>query len=195
MANKVRFGLSNVHIARFTETNGNYIWEAPKALPGAVSMSLDAEGDQSNFYADNMAYYVVSTNNGYTGSLEMALLEDWFLEEYLGYVKDTNGNLVEDASLQPKPFALLFQFEGDEKATKHCIYNVKPSRPGMEGETTEDSAEPATDEMEFTATPINVNGRKFVKTKTTDETSEEIYDAWYKTAPTVPELVSDAEEG
>lgn len=190
MANKVRFGLSNVHIAKITEnTDGTYTWAKPEPMPGAVSMSLDAEGDQSNFYADNRAYYVVTTNNGYTGSLEMALLQDWFLEEYLGYVKDANGSLVEDASIQPSSFALLFQFEGDEKATKHCIYNVKPSRPSMEGETTEDSADPQTDEMDFTATPIVVGGRNFVKVKTTDDTTQEVYDDWYTTAPISPTLV------
>lgn len=193
MANKVRYGLSNVHVAKLTEGQNGYTYGIPKALPGAVNMSMDAEGDQANFYADNRAYHVVTTNNGYSGSLEVALLPDWFLEEHLGYVKDIKGNLVEDAAQQTKPFALLFQFEGDVKATKHCIYNVNPSRPSMEGKTNEESTEVQTEEMEFIATPINVGDRKFVKTKTTETTVKEDYESWFKVAPTTPIIVEEDE--
>ena len=192
--NKVRYGLSNVHISKLTEKDGVYIWEKPKAMPGAKSIKLDAEGDQNIFYADDKAYYVTSTNNGYSGSLEVALLPDWFLEEYMGYVRDSKGNLVEDASAQPMPFALLFQFKGDVKAIKHCIYSVKPSRLSMGGDTTEGTTEPQTDELPFTAPPITVDGRNYVKVKTTDDTEEEVYGKWFDTAPIAPELVAETPE-
>lgn len=185
---KVRFGLSNVYISKLTESDSGYTWAVPVAMPGAVSITLDAEGDQNTFYADNMAYYVTSTNNGYTGELEMALYPDWFLEEYLGYVKDTSGNLIEDASVTVGTFAMLFQFENDVKNTRHCLYKVTPSRPSIEGETTEDSSEPQTETMDITISPITVDGHKFVKKKTTEETEETDYNAWFTDAPAVPTL-------
>lgn len=192
--NKVRYGLSNVHVVKIIrDEEDNITYDIPKRLPGAVSISMDAEGSQDPFFADNMAYYIVSTNNGYTGTFEVAVIPDWYLLEHLGYVEDDNGNLVEDASIQPVEHGLMFQFEGDIKATKHFIYSFKPGRPSLEGETTEDSTEPQTEEMDFTAPPIAVDGRRIVKTKTTTKTSQAIYDGWYTTAPKLPTFNESSE--
>ena len=43
-------------------------------LPGSVSLSLDANGEPENFYADGIAYYVINNNMGYDGDLELALI-------------------------------------------------------------------------------------------------------------------------
>ena len=56
---------------------------------------MDAEGETNTFYADNTAYYVTNTNNGYTGELEMAEVPDWFETEYLGAVASQEGLVVE----------------------------------------------------------------------------------------------------
>ena len=81
--NKVKYNIKNVHVAKQTETAGEdgattYTYATPKNIPGAVSISLDAEGEISTFYADGIAYYVTSANNGYSGDLEMALIPSWF---------------------------------------------------------------------------------------------------------------------
>ena len=70
-ANKVRFGLSDVAIAPITAEG----YGAPVPVPGAVSLTTDPDGSSEKFYADNGAYYVVVTNNGYTGELNMALVQ------------------------------------------------------------------------------------------------------------------------
>ena len=93
--NKVRYGLSNVHVGTVTMDDGTPTFSIPKAYPGAVNMTLDAEGEQSIFYADNIAYYVTNSNNGYTGELEMAYLYDWFETEYLGNKESQEGMIVE----------------------------------------------------------------------------------------------------
>mgnify|MGYP003295252270 CR=1 FL=1 len=60
--NKVKFGLSNVHIAKITETAGVITYGTPFAMPGAVSLTADPEGETTPFYADNIKY----SSNGST---------------------------------------------------------------------------------------------------------------------------------
>lgn len=155
MDNKVKYGLCNVHAFPITKDDGTETTygEAIK-IPGAVSLSLKAEGSSDPFYADNIAYYVSSSNNGYTGTLEIALMPDDFLIKILGQTKDAaSGLLVESADDKNTAFALAFQFEGDEKATRHIFYNCKATRPSIEGETKADKTEPKTDSLDFTAVP------------------------------------------
>ena len=71
MGNKIKYNLKNVHAAVLTETttsNGvTYSYDTPEPIPGAVSLSLDAEGESSPFYADGVVYFRSATNNGYSG--------------------------------------------------------------------------------------------------------------------------------
>ena len=73
---KVKYGLSNVYYAIFNEEDGTY--GTPVAIPGAVSLSLDQEGETTPFRADNIDYWTSVSNNGYSGSIEVALVPDSF---------------------------------------------------------------------------------------------------------------------
>ena len=81
--NKVKFGLSNVHIAKITEQDGEITYGTPFPMPGAVSLTADPEGDTTPFYADNIKYYIAVANNGYTGDLEIAMTPDEILTQIL----------------------------------------------------------------------------------------------------------------
>lgn len=177
--NKVKFGLKNVHYALLTVGEGGKVtFGVPVPIPGAVNLSLDAAGDTSNFYADNMAYFVTAANDGYSGTLEMALIPDSFRKDILGEVEDTESKvLVENASAEGKNFAFLFEFAGDQKATRHVLYNCTATRPSMSSATTNNTKEPSTDTLNLTATPL-ANGN--VKAKTTAQTTAEAYDGWFK---------------
>ena len=179
--NKIKFNIKNVHVAKqtetVTETGTTYNYEDPKRIPGAVSISMDAEGEISTFYADGIAYYVTSANNGYSGDLEMALIPSWFREEILNETKDANGVLVENSNNGTNPFALLFEFDGDAKAIRRCMYNCTCTRPSIESETKEETVEPGTETLSITNSP-RTDG--LVKSQTGPDTTVEAYNDWYK---------------
>lgn len=149
--NKVKFGLSKAYYAIFNETAGTY--ETPVAMPGAVSLSLEQQGETTPFRADNIDYWTAVSNNGYEGELELALIPDSFLTDVMGELADaTSGLQYEVADAQPKAFALLFQFEGDQNATRHVMYNCKATRPSVASQTTPDGAiEPQTETISIKA--------------------------------------------
>ena len=182
-SNKVKYNLKNVHAAKITVgEDGTFTYGTPKAIPGAVSISLDAEGDSSPFYADGIVYFRSTANNGYSGDLEIALIPEWFRTEILKEVLDTNGVLVEHSDiLETAKFALLFEFDGDIRAIRHVLYNCPASRPSIESETKEDSIEPGTEKLSLTADPRSDG---LVKSRTSDNTEAETYKNWYKTVYT-----------
>lgn len=181
MANKVKFGLKSVYYAKATidASNNTATYSTPVAWPGAVNLSLDAEGDTTKFRADNIDYWVGQSNNGYSGDFESALIPDSFRKDILGEVEDANGVLAEDAGAKTVHFALLFQFEGDANATRHVLYNCTATRPSVSGATTDENVEPQTETLTLTAVSIhNASLNKdLVKAKCGE--SDTPYSSWF----------------
>ena len=180
--NKVKFGLKNVYYAPLTlNDDGSGTYGEPVRWPGAVSLSLDAQGETNKFRADNIDYYVSQSNSGYQGDFESALIPETFRKDILGEIEDSNGVLVEDAGAATKPFALLFQFEGDQKATRHVLYNCTCTRPQVSSETTGTTIEPQTETATLTAVSIYNPAieKDVVKAKTNANTDSATYDGWF----------------
>ena len=153
--NKVKFGIKNAHYALLTlNDDGSATYGTPVAVPGSVSLSIAPQGEISPFYADNIVYYQSGANAGYTGSWEIANTPDSFKKDVLGYIEDDNGILFEDANAEVKPFALMFQIEGDAHARRHVLYNCAASRPEFNTSTITDKKEPITDTIPLTATSV-----------------------------------------
>lgn len=112
----------------------------------------------------------------YEVTLEIALLPESFLTDILHEELDDNGVLAEVDGVEIEHFALLFEFDGDKHKTRHCLYNCVANRLSIESETKEDSAEPATDEFDLTASAL-ANG--YVKVKTTADVDSEVYNNWF----------------
>lgn len=186
--NKVTFGLKNTHYAVITDDGNKITYGTPAALPGATELTLDASGDAVEFSADDTKYYSADNNQGYTGKLTIAKLTEAFEKEVLG-IDDSKGVSTENANAKMKRIALMFEFDGDQKAVRHLLFNVSLSRPGDGSKTKEDKVDVNTQELEFTAAPDPYSGD--VKTKTNSTTTEEVYNAWYDavfTGTSAPEV-------
>ena len=178
MKNKVKFGLSNVHYAVINEEDGTLNYGTPTAIPGAVNLQLDAEGEITPFYADNVTYYQANKNGGYSGSLEIADIPKSFYLDVLGYQEDTNGALIENEDAVIKPFALMYEVKGDVVPRKAVLYNCAVSRPGTEAATQEDTTTPATDTLNISA--VGRTDNKNVKAVIElSDTNKAAFDSFY----------------
>ena len=193
-ANKVKYGLKNVHYALITETVGTGTqsgivttsYGTVKAIAGAVSLSLSANADRNVFRADNEDYFVSYGQGGYEGDLEVARVNEDFLKDVLGYVEDNDKILVESSSAfkTVNYFALTFEFDGDQKATKHCLYKCSASRPNIASQTTGEggTTDPQTETLTLTAVP-RADADKYIHLQTQDTTSTAVTEAWYTSIP------------
>ena len=153
MDNKVTFGLSNVHIAKLIENNGAITYGTPFALPGAVNLTMDKEGATTIFRADNVDYYKKASNNGYSGSLEVAEVIEKFLTDILGQTKDSNGAIFENADDTVSRFALMCEIDGDQKKRRAVFYDCLAERPSINHSTTDTEIEVQTVTMDLTISP------------------------------------------
>lgn len=176
--NKVKFGLSNVHIAKITEVDGEITYGTPFPMPGAVSLTPEPEGETTPFCADNIQYYVAVANNGYTGDLEIAMTPQEFLTTILGQTVDTNGAIFESADDVNARFALMGEIEGDVKKRRFIYYDCTAARPSSEMGTIEDTKEPQTDTISITMTPRSTD--HIIKAVIEpNETNEDVYNTFF----------------
>lgn len=181
--NKIKYGLKNVYYAVATIAADNTAtFGTPVPIPGAVNLSMEPQGERSVFNADNVEYFVSASNNGYEGDLEIALVPEDFETDIFGAVEDTKNVLFEDTDAPTVHFALLFQFEGDVKATKHVFYNCTATRANVEGETKGENVEPKTETLSLAAKPVhfaNIN-KNVCKGRTKEDTDTTTYNGWFE---------------
>lgn len=189
--NKVKYNIKNAHYAvQKEDEEGTISFETPVPIKGAVSVSFDANGDITPFYADGIQYYVSAANNGYEGDAEFALIPDQFREDILKEQRDEKGVLHEVSETgDTQKFAFLFEFDGDQKAIRRVLYNCTATRPSIESDTKEENVEPGTETITISNSPLP-NGR--VKAQTTVDTDKTTYDGWYK-AVYYPENITAAQ--
>ena len=178
MANKVRYGLKNVHYATVTfASDGTPTFGTPVAIPGAVSASLTKQGDTYTFYADDGSYFELGDNASYEGDLVIALIPDSFRTACLGEALDAKNVLFENSNPTKGHFALLFEFTGDENAIRHVLYNCTASENTIEGQTKGENVEVQTDTLTISAKPLPNGGP--VKARTGGTTDSTTYNGWY----------------
>ena len=169
MANKVEFGISNLHVGTYSiDTTGNVAMGTPYHQAGAVSFSPEEQSEANTFYADNMIYWSQYTGGTFEGDLEVAKFDDTFKVNFLGYIQKADGGigLVKNA-IKPKTY-IAFQVEGDAESRRVIMYNAAMGGITREYSTTEESTEPATETIAVTVAGDNATGLSMVSYKKTD---------------------------
>jgi phi13 family phage major tail protein len=177
--NRVVFGLKNAHYSVITEgEDGSITYGVPVKLEGAVEITLEPRGETSDFYADDVLFYTTVTNQGYETTLTVANITREFRTDVLGEtLEGTDNVLTENTNNRGRKIAFMFEFDGDQKAVRHLLYNCTVNRPSLSSATKTETAEPQTQELTMIAAPRPLDG--VVKRSTTTDTPDLVYNAWY----------------
>ena len=179
------YGINKMYYAVRTYSGSAYTYSTPVRLVGARQVSVNAEGTNEKFYADNGVYYIADSNAGRSGSVEVVGLNDQAYKDLFGYVTDDNGILLEDADAHSADVALLFECENDgPNLTRFLMYDVKFTRPSEEHNTKEVLVSPDTITMDYEAAPTEFawgSGTKKIVGGHIDYSNDTAtaYNAWY----------------
>ena len=176
--NKVLYGIEQCYVAKITEVDGEITYGTPFPMPGAVGLNFDPEGEETPFYADNVKYFIASSNQGYSGDLQIAMTPQEFLTEILGRTIDTNGAVFENADDKTARFALMFQGQGDAKNRRWVFFDCTATRPSRENNTKEESIEVGTETMTITMSPRSTDKAVMAYIEP-NETNQEVYNDFF----------------
>ena len=184
MANKVEFGISQLHVGTYTvDDQGVATLGTPYHQKGAVSFSPEENSEQNTFYADNIAYWSGYSGGSIEGDLEVAMFDDEFKTQFLGYRTLTNGGLANVKNATKPNVAIFFQVEGDNESRRVALYNCSLGAITREYNTIEESKEPATETIAVTCIGDNATGVTMAVLKPADTGYATLF-----TAPTAPAI-------
>lgn len=150
MANKVEFGISELHVGTYTVSGSTVTLGTPYAQKGAVSFAPEEQTEQNIFYADNTAYWSGYSGGSIEGDLEVAMFDDAFKTQFLGYAALTNGGLANVKNATKPNVYIAFQVEGDAESRRVILYNCSLGAIQREYNTIEESKEPTTETIGVT---------------------------------------------
>ena len=188
MANKVEFGISQLHVGTYTVDNdGVATLGEPYHQAGAVSFAPEEQAEQNIFYADNIAYWSGYSGGTFEGDLEVAKFDDAFKSAFLGYVALTNGALANIKNARKPNVYIAFQVEGDAESRRVILYNCSLGVITREFSTIEESKEPVTETLGITCIGDPSTGVTLASLKPGDAGYDTLF-----TAPDAPELESES---
>lgn len=159
MANKVEFGISELHVGTYTVgTSGTVTLGTPYHQKGAVSFSPEQSSENNEFYADNIVYWSEYSEGSFEGDLTVALFDDAFKTQFLGYVNLTNGGIANVKNATKPNVYIAFEVAGDKEARRVVFYNCTLGTITREFATIEDTKEPATESIGVTCVGDNDTG-------------------------------------
>lgn len=184
VTNKVEFGLSNLVFGTYEETSSGVTMGTPMPVPGAVSLTLEKQEEESTFYADNLKFWSSYMDQGFTGEIEVARFSEEFKKTFLGYKELSDGGISKPKNAVKPNVYFAFQGEGDVEARRVICYNVTLGDAEREYKTTEASIEPVTEKIKITV--IGMNKEPFLA-KSIYKPSDSGYNTLL-TSPTAPSL-------
>lgn len=184
MANKVEFGISQLHVGTYTvDDQGDATLGTPYHQKGAVSFSPEENSEQNVFYADNIAYWSGYSGGSIEGDLEVAMFDDEFKTQFLGYATLTNGGIANVKNATKPNVYIAFQVEGDAESRRVILYNCSLGAINREYNTIEENKEPTTETLGVTCIGDNKTGVTMAVLKPDDTGYSTLF-----TAPTAPAI-------
>lgn len=188
MANKVEFGISQLHVCTYEDDgNGNVTLGTPYHQKGAVSFSPEEQSEKSDFHADNIVYWSGYSGGSFEGDLEVAMFDDAFKTAFLGYKTLTNGGLANVKNATKPNVAIFFQVEGDQESRRVAFYNCTLGVITREYNTIKESKEPVTETLSMTCIGDNATGVSRAVLKPGDAGYDTLF-----TSPAAPEIESES---
>ena len=149
-------------MAHYDKQAGTLTYDAPRYLPSAVAggreYSANPRGDSQKVYADSIAVYGDTINDGY--DLDLTLLsafDNQFREDLLNEVDDGNG-IAEYANVTEFPYMAIIIHEDTSDGvglTSVYYYCQASGRPSDSGKT----AEQGNFDFEFPQSPVVASPR------------------------------------
>jgi len=187
MANKVEFGISELHVGTYEESNGTVTLGNPYAQKGAVSFAPEEQQEQNTFYADNIAYWSGYSGGTLEGDLEVAKFDDAFKTQFLGYVGLADGGLANVKNAKKPNVYIAFQVEGDAESRRVILYNCSLGGITREFNTIEENKEPVTETLGVTCIGDVPTGVTVASYKPGDAGYDDLF-----TNPAAPEIESES---
>lgn len=149
-------------MAHYDKQAGTLTYDAPRYLPSAVAggreYSADPRGDSQKVYADSIAVYGDTINDGYDlGLTLLSTFDNQFREDLLNEVDDGNG-IAEYANVTEFPYMAIIIHEDTSDGvglTSVYYYCQASGRPSDSGKT----AEQGNFDFEFPQYPIVASPR------------------------------------
>lgn len=186
---KVQFGISELHIGTYTETTTTQGTTVTLGTPyhqkGAVSFSPEVESNQNDFYADNIVYWSGYSGGKIEGDLEVAMFDDAFKTQFLGYKTLTSGGLANVKNPTKPNVYIAFQTETDGTPIRVILYNCALGNISRTYETIGENKEPQTATLPVTCAGDNTTGVTMATFKEGDTGYATLF-----TAPTAPTIAT-----
>lgn len=185
--NKVEFGTSNFHIGIYElDEHGAAKLGPSMAVPGMRALSLDADSEESKFFADDVVYYSDFNDNGMTGELNMALFPDAFKTAFLNFKEMADGGIAQIKGGISKKVYFAFEGKGDKNRRRHIFFNASLGAIKREHKTIEEGKEVEEETLPITVTGDNKTGVIKISYAEGDTGYETVF-----SAPTIPAVKNE----
>jgi len=186
---KVLFGISNLHVGTYTEvttTSGTTVTlGTPYHQKGAVSFSPSTESNQNDFYADDIIYWSGYSGGKIEGDLTVAMFDESFKTQFLGYKTLTNGGLAAVKNPTKPSVYVAFEVQSDDDPIRVILYNCSLGDISREYETIGENKEPKTASIPVTCVGDNQTGVTMAVLQKTDSGYNSLF-----TSPQAPVIAT-----
>ena len=147
--NRVLFGFKNLYIGTYTidPQTKEVTMGTPYHQEGAVGFSPAPNGDETEFYADDYAYFTDTAVGPRSGDLVVAKFDRDFKTQFLGYRETKQGGLAEVINPVKENVYVAFEVSGDKHGMRVIMYNGSLGNINREFTTMEGTKAPVTEAL------------------------------------------------